>query len=168
MDDFGLEDWPPGGISRSHALHVAYSRAARRAGGRLHEYVSLPEVAARDGWACCECEGPVPQRWTAAGLGRAPVLAFAVPLAEGAWYVSASVRLAHLDCARFADAALERAVRRALAGVPSVKTRASGNDTHCLNGHELAGANLLRSKDGRRRCRQCRKDRETASATPGE
>jgi hypothetical protein len=28
----------------------------------------------------------------------------------------------------------------------------------------LAGANLLKSPDGRRRCRQCRNDRERAAA----
>ena len=162
MDDFGLDDWPPGGMSRSHAIHVAYSRAVRRAGGQLQEYVSLTEVAKRDRWTCCECAEPVQQRWTAADVGRAPVLAFTVPLAEGARYVKANVRLVHLDCARFTDAALELAVRRTLTGVPTVKTKASGKDTHCINGHELTGGNLLKSSDGRRRCRQCRKDREAA------
>jgi hypothetical protein len=162
MDDFGLDDWPVGGVSRSHAIHVAYCRAVRRAGGRVHEYVSLTDVAKRDGWACGVCEEAVPRRWTEAEVGRASVLAFTVPLADGGRYVKANVRLVHLGCASFADAQLGRAVRRAVTGVPSVKSRASGKDTHCINGHELVGANLLRSKDGRRRCRQCRNDRERA------
>ena len=165
METFGLDDWPVGGCSRRHAVHVAYCRAVRRAGGQVHEYVSVPEVARRDGWACCACGEPVPQRWTEAEAGRAPVLAFTVPLAEGGRYAKANVRLAHHGCARFADRALERDVRRALAGVPSTKVKASGKDTHCINGHELAGGNLLSSGDGRRRCRQCRKDREMGSAT---
>ena len=151
-------------MSRSHALHVAYSRAVRRAKGKLHEYVSLPEVAGRDRWTCCACGQPVPQRWTADELGRAPVLAFTVPLAEGGRYTEANVRLAHLGCTRFADAMLGRDVRRALTGAPSTKVKASGTDTHCINGHELAGDNLLKSGDGRRRCRQCRKDREKPAA----
>jgi hypothetical protein len=164
MDDFGLGDWPLGGISRIHAIHVAYLRAVRRAGGQLYEYVSAAEVAKRDRWACRECEKPVPRRWTADELSQAPVLAFTVPLAEGGRYAKANVRLVHLGCARFADAALELAIRRTLTGVPTVKTKASGKDTHCINGHELAGGNLLKSSDGRRRCRQCRKDREMEGA----
>jgi hypothetical protein len=164
MEDFGLDDWPVGGCSRSHALHVAYCRATRRAGGRLLDYVSVPEVAKRDRWTCCECGEPVPRRWTADELGRAPVLAFTVPLTEGGRYAKSNVRLAHLGCTRFADGQLERTVRRALAGVPSTKVKASGKDTHCINRHELAGANLLHAKDGRRRCRQCRKDREKPAA----
>ena len=60
------------------------------------QYVSVLDVARRDGWACSECGEPVPQRWTADELGRAPVLAFTVPLAEGGRYTEDGVRLAHL------------------------------------------------------------------------
>jgi hypothetical protein len=160
VEDFGLEDWPVGGVSRRHALHVAYCRATRRAKGKLHAYVNVLNVARRDRWACCACGKPVLQRWTAAETGRAPVLAFTVPLAEGGRYTETNVRLAHLGCASFADRVLARDVRLTLTGVPSTKVKASGTDTHCINGHELAGANLLKSRDGRRRCRQCRNDRE--------
>jgi len=164
MDDFGLDDWPPGGCSRKHAVHVAYSRATRRAGEQLAAYVSVLDVAKRDGWTCCACGEPVPQRWTADQVDRAPVLAFAVPLADGGRYTEGNVRLAHLGCVSFADRVLERDVRRALTGAPSTKVKASGKDAQCINGHELSGDNLLKSSDGRRRCRQCRKDREAASA----
>ena len=123
MNDFGLDDWPQGGVSRKHAIHVAYSRAVRRAGGQLQAYVSVLDVARRDGWACSECGEPVPQHWTADELGRAPVLAFTVPLAEGGRYTEDGVRLAHLRCTRFADAALEVALRRTGQACPRSRRR---------------------------------------------
>jgi hypothetical protein len=164
MGTWALDDWPVGGISRDHALHVAYSRAIRRAGGRVGGYVRPSDVARRDKWACAACGKPVPGEWTAERL--APVLQLTIPLGPGARYTSRSVRLVHFGCATFADKRLEEAVRRALTGVPSTKMRASGTDTHCTEGHELAGANLLKASDGRRRCRQCRNDREAAGTTP--
>jgi hypothetical protein len=155
---WALDDWPVGGVSRDHALHVAYARAARRAGAGPGEYVRPSDVATRDGWSCAACGGPVPDEWT--GVKRAPALELAAPLEPGGRYTSASVRLVHFGCATFADRRLAAAVRRALTGVPSVKSRAAAGDTHCAEGHELAGANLLKAADGRRRCRQCRSDRE--------
>jgi hypothetical protein len=163
-EDFGLDDWPTGGVSRSHAIHVAYIRAVRRAGRPVDEYVTVAEVARRDRWTCGACGEPVPQRWSAAETERAPVLAFTVPLAKGGRYVKANMRLTHLSCTSFADRVLARDLRLSLTGVPSTKVKASGTDTHCVNGHELAGANLLRAGDGRRRCRQCRNDRERVPA----
>ena len=168
--DFGLGDWPPGGMSRDHAVHVAYCRAVRRAGGRLVDYVSPGEVAQRDRWACSACGGPVGQRWDADGLDGAPVMVFRVPLAEGGRYAKANMQLAHFRCAHLADPLLVKALTSALGPAGRPKVRAGKGDTHCLEGHELAGGNLLRSSDGRRRCRQCRNDREsgrTAAGTTG-
>jgi hypothetical protein len=167
MSDFGLDDWPPGGVSRDHAVHVAYLRAARRAGVRAAGYVSPLDVARRDNWTCSGCGGPVPERWTAVDLNSAPALAYVSPLADGGGHSARNVRLAHLRCAPPADGKLAAALRRALAGVPTTKTRASRADTHCTKGHELAGANLLKSSDGRRRCRQCRNDRESGRDLAG-
>lgn len=165
MGMWALDDWPVGGVSRDHALHVAYSRAARRAGAEVGGYVRISDVARRDKWTCAACGKPVPDEWTADQL--APVLQLAVPLAPGGRYSSRSVRLVHFGCATFADQRLAEAVRRALTGVPSTKMRASGNDTHCTEGHELAGVNLLKAADGRRRCRQCRRDRESGRIAAG-
>jgi hypothetical protein len=167
VSDFGLDDWPPGGMSRDHAVHVAYLRAARRAGVRSAAYVSPLDVARRDNWACSACGGLVPERWTAAELDSAPALAYVRPLADGGGHSGRNVRLAHLRCAPPGDGKLTAALRRALAGAPSTKTRASRTDTHCLKGHELAGANLLKASDGRRRCRQCRRDRESGRKVAG-
>lgn len=168
MDDFGLSDWPPGGMSRDHAVHVEYSRAARRAGVRpVAAYVSPADVARRDKWMCSACGGLVPERWTAGQLDQAPALAYVKPLADGGGHSARNIRLAHLGCVELADGKLAAALRRALANVPSVKTRASKNDTHCTEGHELAGANLLKASDGRRRCRQCRNDRESGRDLAG-
>ena len=36
--------------------------------------------------------------------------------------------------------------------------------THCKNGHELAGDNLLIVKNGKRKCRTCEKRRAAAVA----
>jgi hypothetical protein len=160
MDALALSDWPVGGVSRDHAVHMAYLRAARRAQARQVSYVSPGDVARRDRWLCSACGEPVAQQWTATTADAAPVLAYVVPLADRGAYVRANVRLVHYRCAG-ADRQLGAELRRALgATVPSVKVKASGKDTHCINGHELAGENLLKSSDGRRRCRQCKRDRE--------
>ena len=167
MEDFGLDDWPAGGASRDHAVHKAYCQATVRAGGRLVEYVSSLDVARRDRWACSACGEAVPQRWDAGGLALAPVLVFTVLLAEGGRYARANLRLAHYGCARFADPVLARALARVLAGDPNARQRAGKNDLECIKGHLLAGANLLKSADGRRRCRQCRRDRDRAGRVAG-
>ena len=39
--------------------------------------------------------------------------------------------------------------------------------THCIRGHELAGANLYTTPDGRRQCRTCQRGREEASRACG-
>ena len=164
MADFRLDDWPLGGMSRDHAVHVAYCSAVRRAGGRLVEYVSPRDVAKRDKWECSACGGPVPQHWDADGLAGAPVLVFRVPLAEGGRYAKANMQLAHFRCADLADPVLVIALTSALGPAGRPRIRAGKGDTHCLKGHELAGPNLLKASDGRRRCRQCRKDREKTGA----
>lgn len=158
LPDFGLADWPRGGRSVDHAVHVAYLRAARRAGALSVAYVSPSRVATRDGWACSACGGPVLQRWTAAEVADAPALAYVKPIEDGGAYSERNLRLAHQRCA-LADGRLAAALRQVLGGPPA-RPRSRPGDTHCGAGHELAGANLLKSSDGRRRCRQCRNDRE--------
>jgi hypothetical protein len=164
MAALALTDWPVGGISRDHAVHIAYLRAARRAGAEV-SYVSPGDVAKRDRWVCSACGGPVASSWTAAEPAAAPAFAFTVPLGEGGAYVKRNVRLVHYGCVPAGGRQLGRMLRHALtSSPPSVKVKASGRDTHCTEGHDLAGDNLLRSSDGRRRCRQCRRDRERATA----
>ena len=167
MNVFGLDDWPSGCQRRSHAVHVAYVRAAQRVGERPWQYVDALKIAGRDRWTCSVCGGPVPEHWDSGAVGQAPALTFIEPLELGGRYAKANLRLAHLDCAGLTDPQLLRTLRRALGGGLDAKVRASRSDTHCLKGHELAGANLLKASDGRRRCRRCRNDRERGSANRG-
>lgn len=41
-------------------------------------------------------------------------------------------------------------------------SRINAEKTHCKLGHELAGENLYRYKDGRRECRKCMRERSAA------
>jgi hypothetical protein len=158
-----LTDWPADTRRpRSILIHMAYLRAGRRAGVRTGWIFTPDEIASRDKWTCAICGHAVLHRWTADQLGCAPVYTFRVPWAEGGRYDQANARLAHYGCATPADRHLRRALERALAGDLAVKAKASRNDTHCTSGHPLSGANLLKASDGRRRCRQCRRDRERA------
>jgi hypothetical protein len=158
-----LTDWPPGAVSRDHAVHVAYIRAARRARrGVKVEYVSPGEVAKRDRWACAVCGQAVRKHWTADQLAEAPAFTFCVPFAEGGDYTKRNARFAHYGCVTPGDPHLRRGLERALAGDLAAKARAGRRDTLCTKGHRLAGDNLLKSSDGRRRCKQCRRDRERA------
>jgi hypothetical protein len=164
--DFGLDDWPPrgrGSASRELRMHAIYLSWARKAGidGSIF---TASDAAARDGWNCSACGDPVPQRWAAEDAGRAPALAFAVPLDAGGRYELGNARLAHFGCAAFPDAALKRRVGALLVRDLAVKAHAAPGDDECPKGHELAGGNLLPSRDGRRRCRQCRNDRARTSA----
>jgi hypothetical protein len=162
--DFGLDDWPPPGRrgrgSRQVRMHSVYLGHARRMGVPTGYIFNADEIAARDGWACAVCGEPVPQRWTAAQLGQAPALTFAVAWADGGRYDQANARLAHFGCAMFPDAGLQSRLGAVLVRDLAVKAHAAPGDQACGNGHELSGANLLKSRDGRRRCRQCRNDRE--------
>jgi hypothetical protein len=164
-DDFGLGDWPGragrgrSGGSRQIRVHVMYIRAALRAGAPRGQIFVVDDVAKRDRWLCNVCGEPVPERWTAGQLPRAPALTFAAPWAEGGRYDKANARLAHFGCITFADPAFGRRLGQLLVRDLSVKARAGRRDETCLQGHRLAGANLLKSSDGRRRCRQCRQCR---------
>jgi len=169
MSDFGLDDWPQRVSSagpRQIRVHVMHIRAAIRAGAAMGGIFTVAEVAKRDRWRCHACGGPVPERWTAGELPRAPALTFARPWAEGGRYDKANARLAHFGCVTFDDPAFGRRLGALLVRDLTVKARAGGQDEACTQGHELAGANLLKASDGRRRCRQCRQDREAAARTP--
>ena len=170
MDDFGLDDWPPPGRTdagpRQLRMHVMYLRVARRLGVPLGWIFTIADVVKRDGWQCHVCGEPVPERWTDAQLAQAPALTFAKPWSEGGRYDKANARLAHYGCAPFPDAAFARRLGQLLVRDFGVKARAGTADETCTKGHKLAGANLLNASDGRRRCRQCRRDREAAGTTP--
>jgi hypothetical protein len=161
---FSLDDWPPGNRaktgSRQVRIHKAYLAQARRRSVPAGWIFLAADVARRDRWTCAMCGEPVPQRWTAAELEQAPALTFAVAWAEGGRYDEASARLAHFGCAVFADAGLRRRVGALLVRDLEVKAHAAAGDETCASGHPLSGDNLLRARDGRRRCRQCRNDRE--------
>jgi len=165
VDDFGLGDHPPPGSDagpRDWRVHLVYLAVARRLGVPRGALFSIADVAVRDGWRCHGCGGPVLQRWTAERLALAPALAFATAWSEGGRYDKANARLAHHGCVVFPDAAFGRRLGQLLVRDLAVKARAGRADETCTQGHALAGANLLKSSDGRRRCRQCRRDREAA------
>lgn len=147
--------------------YLMYMHLAKRLGVPRGWLFTADDVAKRDRWRCHACGEPVPQLWTAAQLGQAPVLTFATPWAEGGRYDKANARLAHYRCAVFPDAGLGRRLGQLLVRDLSVKARAGKADETCTQGHPLAGANLLKSSDGRRRCRQCRKDRESGRIGTG-
>ena len=90
-------------------------------------------------WTCTACGQLVPREWDAAQLATAPAYTFRVPWADGGRCDKANARLAHYGCATFADPCLARALARVLIRDLAVRTRASRTDTHCLNGHRLAG-----------------------------
>lgn len=166
LAQFGLDDWAPGERAsvgpRKIRLHMIYLARARKTGVPRGTIFTAGTVADRDGWACTACGGPVPRRWTAAELDRAPALTFAVPWADGGRYDEANARLAHFGCAVFPDAGVRRRVGALLVRDLAVKAHAAASDEACGQGHPLTGANLLKASDGRRRCRQCRNDRERA------
>jgi hypothetical protein len=169
VSDFGLGDWPPPGSDagpRHWRLHLMYLPVAKRLGVPRGRLFSIADVAKRDGWRCHACGEPVPQRWTAAQLDQTPALTFATAWSEGGGYDEANARLAHHGCAVFPDAAFGRRLGQLLVRDLSVKARAGRRDETCTEGHPLTGANLLKASDGRRRCRQCRRDREAAGTTP--
>jgi len=166
MDDFGLDDWPQrvsSAGSRQGRMHVMYLRAGIRAGVPCGWIFTVDDVAKRDRWLCHVCREPVPQRWTAGELTRAPALTFATPWADGGRYDKANARLAHFGCITFSDPAFGRRLGQLLVRDLTVKARAGSQDETCTKGHELTGSNLLNASDGRRRCRQCRQDREAAA-----
>lgn len=170
MDDFGLRDWPPSGRNTSprHVrMHMIYLAAARKAGVKRGWIFTAETIAQRDRWRCFVCGETVLQRWSAAEVDRAPALTFATAWSEGGAYDKRNARLAHFGCAAFPDAAFGRRLGQLLMRDLSVKTHASRDDETCTRGHELAGANLLKSSDGRRRCRQCRRDRESGGRDAG-
>jgi len=142
-----LDDWPPGRTSRSHRIHAAYLRAARRAGVTPAAYVRLAGVAERDGWTCTACTRPVPAIWAAASVGQAPALAFAKAWADGGAYNRDNARLVHYGCMTIADRSLRNQLAAILTGDMSARQHATGTDDACANGHELAGANLLSSPE---------------------
>jgi hypothetical protein len=166
VDTLTLDDWPPGHPSRSHRVHAAYLRAARRAAARKVAYIRAADIASRDKWACTACGQPVPQAWTATQLATAPALTFAVPWEDGGSYTRANARLVHYGCAQFSDSMLRRQLAAILTSDIGAPLRAGKDDETCTQGHPLAGANLLSSSDGRRRCRQCRNDRESGRRQP--
>lgn len=167
VDTLTLADWPPGHRSRAIRIHQAYLRAARRAGARTGWIFTIGDVAKRDRWACAVCGQPVPQSWAPGELATAPAYTFTVPWADGGRYDKASARLAHYGCATPADPHLARALAHALTSTLDGRERAGRHDETCTQGHPLAGANLLKASDGRRRCRQCRNDRESAKTPAG-
>lgn len=165
MDDFGLDDWPQRVSSagpRKIRVHVMYIRATIRSGVPCGQIFTVGDVAKRARWRCHMCREPVLQRWTAGELPRAPALTFAVPWAEGGRYDEANARLAHFGCITFADPAFGRRLGQLLVRDLAVKARAGSQNETCTKGHRLTGENLMSSTDGRRRCRQCRRDREQA------
>ena len=166
--EFSLDDWAPDDRAavgpRKIRMHAMYLRLVRRMGVPHGWIFTLDDVAARDRWLCVVCGSPVPQRWSAGQLGQAPALTFAVAWADGGRYDKANAQLAHFGCASFPDEGLRRRVGQLLVRDLAVKAHAAADDDTCSKGHELTGANLLRAKDGRRRCRQCRKDREREQA----
>lgn len=163
---FGFNDRAPGDRagngSRELRLHMIYMRRAVRADVPRGFIFTAADVVARDGWSCSVCGGQVPERWTAAGLGQAAALTFAVPWAAGGGYDLDNARLAHFGCAVFADAGLRRRIGALLVRDLAVKAHAAAGDETCGKGHVLTGANLMKAADGRRRCHQCRRDREQA------
>ena len=161
MDSLTLGDWPPGHRPRRIRIHAAYLRAARRAGIKSGWMFTTDDVASRDKWTCHACGHAVPRTWTTAELATAPALTFATPWAHGGQYDKANARLAHYGCIAFADPALARAIAQALTSDLTAPVRAARDDETCLYGHPLTGPNLLKNADGRRRCRQCRNDRES-------
>lgn len=162
---FGLDDWAPGDRARNGSrqlrMHKIYLAAARRSGIRVSIFTA-DDVGERDGWSCSVCGAGVPQRWTAAEAGRAPALTFAVSWADGGRYDRDNARVAHFGCAVFPDEGMRRRVGALLVRDLAVKAHAAAGDDTCGKGHPLSGDNLLSASDGRRRCRQCRKDRESA------
>lgn len=168
---FTLDDWAPGVRAssgpRQIRLHMIYLQQARRAGIPHGWIFTARTVADRDGWSCSVCGAPVPQRWTAGQLDRAPALTFAVAWADGGRYDEANARLAHYGCAVFPDPGVRRRAGALLVRDLAVKAHAAPGDETCPKGHRLEGANLLKASDGRRRCRQCRRDRERAGLAAG-
>jgi hypothetical protein len=161
---FGLGDWAPRERavtgSRQLRMHRIYFMQADRMGVRCGFIFTVDDVAERDGWTCAVCGAPVLQRWVAAELGQAPALTFAVAWADGGQYDKANARLAHFGCAVSPDEGLRRRVGQLLVRDLAVKAHAAAGDETCSKGHALTAANLLKSGDGRRRCRQCRNGRE--------
>ncbi len=123
-------------------------------------------MAKRDHWTCHVCGQTIRGSWTAAELDTAPALTFAVPWADGGRYDRANARLAYYACAAITDKTLRRTLAIALTTSITAPPRASNDDATCLHGHPLTGDNLLKGSDGRRRCRQCRRDRESGRRRP--
>jgi hypothetical protein len=164
---FALDDWPPGDRaktgSRQVRMHKAYRGYARRAAVPQGVIFLAADVAKRARWTCAVCVEPVPRQWTDGQRDQAPALTFAVAWADGGRYDEAYARLAHFGCVVFPDAGLRRRVGSLLVRDLAVKAHAARLDETCPRGHALAGANLLKARDGRRRCRQCRNDRDRAA-----